>query len=94
MRDFDYSRRFHKEGNKNMREFRVGRGSQLYLYLLLKWKKLNLKTKREFSQQGWLPYYLLGMIHLIVWYTMGPLKYQVAKYNCLMNKYDFYMICI
>ena len=27
MREFDYMRRFHKEGNKNMREFRVGRGN-------------------------------------------------------------------
>ena len=32
VRDFDYLRRFHKERNKNMREFRVGRGSQLYTF--------------------------------------------------------------
>ena len=32
VRDFDYSRRFHKEGNKNMRKFKVGRGSQLYTF--------------------------------------------------------------
>ena len=32
VKDFDYLRRFHKEGNKNMREFRVGRGSQPYTF--------------------------------------------------------------
>ena len=32
VKDFDYSRRFHIEGNKNMREFRVGRGSQPYTF--------------------------------------------------------------
>ena len=32
VRDFGYLRRFHKERNKNMREFRVGRGSQLYTF--------------------------------------------------------------
>ena len=32
VRDFDHLRRFHKERNKNMREFRVGRGSQLYTF--------------------------------------------------------------
>ena len=29
VRDFHYFKRFHKERNKNMREFRVGMGSQL-----------------------------------------------------------------
>ena len=32
VRGFAYLRRFNKEGNKNMREFRVGRGSQLYTF--------------------------------------------------------------
>ena len=81
MRDFDYLRRFHKEGNKNMREFRVGRGSQLCTFIKMEEAKFE-------DKEGIFPARLAPI--LFTW--NDSFDNQVAKFNCLMRRYDLYMI--